>query len=127
MIIPLYYPIPVNEDIFTKKPSDKGSLFYKNHQTIQMFIQLMKELKSSKFEEIITKCDKQKILKISNEIDSNIGDNFKFTRTVKELTGLDYDSISKVYKKWKFYSELDKVILIRCSVWERTINEFNFE
>ena len=127
MIIPLFYPIPFNEDIFTKKPSDKGSIFYKNNQTIQMFIQIMKEVNSKKFSEIISKCDKQKILNISKEIDSNVDNNFKFTKAVKSLIGLDYDGISKVFKKWKYYSELDKIILIRCSIWEQTINDYDFE
>ena len=127
MIVPIFYPVGITEDVFNKKPSDKESIFYKNNQTIQMFIQILKELNSKKFDKIISECSKSNLIKISNEIDSNIDNNYRFTKNFKSLTGLDYVSISKVFNKWKFYSETDKIILIRCSIWEQTINDHEFE
>ena len=127
MIVPIFYPVGITEDVFNKKPSDKESIFYKNNQTIQMFIQILKELNSKKFDKIISECSKSNLIKISKEIDSNIDNNYRFTKNFKSLTGLDYVSISKVFNKWKFYSETDKIILIRCSIWEQTINDYEFE
>ena len=93
MIVPIFYPVGITEDVFYKKPSDKESIFYKNNQTIQMFIQILKEPNSKKFDKIISECSKSNLIKISNEIDSNIDNNYRFTKNFKSLTGLDYDSI----------------------------------
>lgn len=110
------------EDVFDKKPSDKSSVFYKNYSTISLFIIMLKEMKSTTFKTILSECSDTNIESKILEIEKVKSDSYKFNKTTKAITDLDYGSISKLYKKWNSYNNKDKQIILKCAIWDKTIN-----
>ena len=125
MILPIFIPMNVAEDVFDKKPSDKASYFYKNYSTVSLMLLVLKEMNSATFSEILAQCSNESVDADIEKIDAVKTDSYKFNKATKEVTGLDYGSISKLYKKWPFYSYIDKKILVKCARWETTINKMD--